>query len=158
MQFLTFHIGADHYGLATRHVRSVLPLMALKALPLAPAYVAGLMNFRGAAVPVIDLAMLAGGAPASRSFDTRIVLLDYVPADGVHRALGLVAERVAAVEEFADDSFADSGVANQAAGWLGQVSSSSGLLLQLVEPAYLLTPEACALLFGAAESGVAAPC
>ena len=59
MQFLLFSLGNDRYGLDTRRVVRVLPQLELKEIPQAPGWVAGLMNYRGQPVPVIDLAMLA---------------------------------------------------------------------------------------------------
>jgi chemotaxis-related protein WspB len=37
VKLLVFHIGADRYGLPLGVIRQVLPLMELKAVPLAPA-------------------------------------------------------------------------------------------------------------------------
>ena len=75
MKQLLFHIGADRYALRLRDVVRVLPLLELKRLPLAPDAVAGLMDFHGQSVPVIDLSLLAGAAPGRQHFDTRILLV-----------------------------------------------------------------------------------
>jgi chemotaxis-related protein WspB len=145
MKVLVFHIGRERYGLPLASVARVLPLAQLTALPLAPAYVAGLLDLHGAPVPVIDVSRLAGGAPAAICYDTRIVLVDYPLADGSVRQLGLKAERVTGVVDLAAASLADSGVA--AAPFLGQVAGAAGGMLQLVEPGALLTPEARSRLF-----------
>ncbi|MES2076449.1 MAG: chemotaxis protein CheW [Pseudomonadota bacterium] len=149
MKHLLFHIGADRYGLPLRQVVRVLPLLELKRLPLAPAHVAGLLDFHGRPVPVIDLCLLSGLAATRARFDSRVVLVDYVAPDGAVHLLGLLAERVLGVRELAAAELADSGVA--AAPFLGRVASEAGGMVQLVELARLLPAELRAILFAPAE-------
>lgn len=146
MQFLVFHLGKDRYGLSARHVTRVLPLMELKQIPGAPNYVAGLMNFRGDPVPVIDLCALACGTSCAQHFDTRILLVDYRVQDDTHM-LGLIAERVAGVKHIDPEVFLASGVQTPDAPFLGSVASDDGGILQLVNVEQLLTPDARAILF-----------
>ncbi|MBB3224190.1 chemotaxis protein CheW [Pseudoduganella umbonata] len=145
MKVLVFHIGADRYGLPLTAIRRVLPLMALKALPGAPAAVAGLMNLHGAGIPVIDISMLASNAGAARRMDTRIVLVDYTGPDGMAHALGLVAERVQGVQDVDDAALAPAGVL--AAPFLDRVAGDGKGIVQLVEPDRMLPDALRALLF-----------
>lgn len=149
MKVLVFHIGSDRYGLRLSAIARVLPVAGLKLLPLAPAFVAGLLDLHGEPVPVIDLSQLAGAPARQLWFDTRIILLDY-PVDGGSRALGLMAEHVAGIETVDTASLADSGVSG--APFLGRVASSQAGMLQLVEPEGLLTDEVRALLFQPQEA------
>ncbi|TFW34998.1 chemotaxis protein CheW [Massilia horti] len=149
MKVLVFHIGRERYGLPLAAIVRVLPVAQLKALPGAPDCVRGLLDLAGQPVPVIDLSRLAGLAPDAVCYDTRILLVDYRLDDGSTRLLGLKAEHVSGVAEVPVASLADSGVA--AAPFLGQVASSNGGMLQLVEPAALLTPDVRALLFSGEE-------
>lgn len=145
MKVLVFHIGAERYGLRLAAIARVLPAVALKQLPLTPAWVAGLLDLHGTPVPVIDLAQLAGLAPSALRFDTRIVVADYVAGDGSVRALGLLAERVQGVQQVEPAALADGGV--RGAPFLGQVATDGGAMLQLVEIEHLLTADVRALLF-----------
>ncbi len=150
MKALIFHIGPDRYGLPLRAVARVLPAASLKQIPLAPGYVAGLMDLHGAPVPVIDLSRLAGVVPRQVWFDTRIVLVDYRTDDGVLHPLGLLAEHVIGVETVDDAALADSGV--DGAPFLGQVAGGAAGMLQLVELDGLLAPDVRALLFARVET------
>jgi len=145
MKTLIFHIGADRYGLRLRDVVRVLPLLELKQLPQAPASVAGLMDFQGRSVPVIDLCRMSGVAPALDQYDTRIVLADYRAPDGESHLLALLAERVLGVQDVSDAALSDSGV--QAAPFLGQVASDRHGIVQLVELNQLLPESLRAILF-----------
>lgn len=145
MKVLLFHIGTDRYGLRLPAIRRVLPLMALKAMPLAPEAVAGLMNLHGAAVPVLDVARIAGTAAAVRQLDTRIVLVDYTGPDGVVHPLGLLAERVLGVQDVDDAALVPAGVL--AAPFLDRVAGDARGIVQLVEPDRMLPDALRALLF-----------
>jgi len=147
MKLLVFHIGADRYGLRLRDVVRVLPLLELKQLPLSPEPVAGLMDFHGQSVPVIDLCRAAGVAPGPDHFDTRIIVADYRAPDGDAHLLGLRAEGVAGVQEVSEAQLRDSGV--QAAPFLGQVAGGAPGMLQLVELEQLLPAPLRAALFPA---------
>lgn len=147
MQFLIFHLGSDRYGLSTRHLVRVLPLMDLKQLPQTPPCVAGLMNYHGAPVPVIDLGVLACEARCRAEFDTRILLTDFGADDGSRHLLGLMVERVSQIVDMDPSLFSAPGVASPAAPYLGKVLAADGAIVQLVELAQLLTPEVRALLF-----------
>jgi chemotaxis-related protein WspB len=142
MKVLAFSIGPDRYGLRLRSIACVLPVVALKQIPLAPAFVAGLMDLHGAPVPVIDLSRLAGFTPEQLWFDSRIVLVDYGP-----HQLGLLAEHVIGIETLDDAALNDSGI--DGAPFLGQVAAGAAGMLQLVEVDQLLTPDVRALLFPA---------
>ncbi|GJJ03542.1 chemotaxis protein CheW [Duganella rhizosphaerae] len=145
MKLLIFHIGADRYGLRLRDVVRVLPLLELKQLPLAPDAVAGLMDFHGQSVPVIDLCRASGMASGADHFDTRIIVVDYHAPEGTDHLLGLRAERVLGVQEVAEAQLANSGVL--AAPFLGQVASDATGMLQLVELEQLLPASLRAMLF-----------
>lgn len=145
MKQLVFHIGADRYGLRLGQVVRVLPLMELKQLPQAPPQVAGLMDFHGRPVPVIDLCRLSTSTPARRHYDSRIIVVDYHDGDGRPHLLGLLAERVQGVRQVDQAALAASGV--RAAPFLGAVASDPDGMLQLVELEQLLAPPLRALLF-----------
>jgi len=147
MKLLVFHIGADRYGLRLRDVVRVLPLLELKHVPMAPDSVAGLMDFHGRSVPVIDLCRAAGLPSGEDHFDTRIIVADYHSPEGTDHLLGLRAERVVGVQEVSDAQLTDSGV--RAAPFLGQVASDQQGMLQLVELEQLLPESLRALLFQA---------
>ncbi len=56
-------------------VAEVVPLVALRPAPGAGSCFAGIMDYRGCALPVIDLGLLLGKAPCARLYSTRILIL-----------------------------------------------------------------------------------
>ena len=147
MQFLIFHLGADRYGLHTQRVVRVVPVVELKTIPHAPEYVAGLFNFHGTPVPVLDLSRLATGVASKAWFSTRIVLVDYAHAGEDNHLLGLMLERVSGIERIAPDELVAPGIDTPQASYLGKVSARNGGIVQLVEVDRLLNDEVRALLF-----------
>jgi chemotaxis-related protein WspB len=147
--FLLFQMGADRYALDVRRVAEVVPLVALKQLPQAPNGVAGVFDYRGRPVPVIDLSQLATGRAASQRLGTRIVMVDY--AGGAH-LLGLIAEK--ATETFRRDpeSFAPAGVASAGAPYLGPVCMDARGMIQWIDIESLLPESVSRSLFAAVKS------
>lgn len=94
MLLLLFKIGEGHFALAASQAKRVVPLIVLSRIPDAPDFVAGLMNYRGTWIPICDLCLLATGKPSSFRISTRIILVDYIHADGRSDILGLMAEHV----------------------------------------------------------------
>src|SRR4249920_4479 len=99
MLFVLFQVGKDRYALAASEIIEVLPLVELRGVPCAPPPVAGLFNYHGTPVPVIDMTQCMANQSARRWLSTRIILVKYAAREDEIRTLGLMAER--AVEVFA---------------------------------------------------------
>ena len=147
MLFILFQLGQDRYALEAAQVVEVLPLLAVKQLPLAVAGVAGVINYRNAAVPVLDLIALTLGRPAAARLDTRIVLVHYADRDGEPRLLGLIAEKVNETLRCDPARFQPSGIDNPGAPYLGPVAADARGVLQLVDVAKLLPASVRDVLF-----------
>ena len=153
--FLLFSMGSDRYALDVHEVVEVLPLRRFKQIPAAPAWVAGLVVFRGTPVPVIDLTAQALGQPAVVRTSTRLVVVHYQPqGDQPARWLGLILERASDTLRSPAESFVDSGVSLPDARYLGPVLKSEQGLVQWVRVADLLDEPIRDLLYAAvAEDG-----
>jgi chemotaxis-related protein WspB len=55
---LLLHIGKDVYAVDCDRVVEVVPLVVLKEIPHAPPHVAGVFDYRGRIVPVVDLCVI----------------------------------------------------------------------------------------------------
>jgi len=149
--FVEFQIGDDGYLLDTAGVIRVLPLVGVKRIPHAPKGVAGVFNYHGLSVPVIDLSELATGEAAQRHFSTRLILVRYPSRACGEQLLGLIAEKVTQTVKHEATEFAAPGVASKAAPYLGSVCADGGHLFQRIEVDKLLTQEVSEVLFRPAE-------
>jgi len=59
-QYCVFRSGRERFCLPVLDVEEVLDWPLVTRLPLAPAYLVGIFNLRGAIVPLIDIAMTEG--------------------------------------------------------------------------------------------------
>ena len=147
MLFLVFELARDRYVLDASQVVEVLPLGAITKIPQAPPAVAGILNYRGAPVPVIDLSQLTLGRPAERRLSTRIVLAHYSDADGRPRLIGLVAERATRTVRREETDFVASGVTSEGTPYLGPVAADARGMMQRLDVRTLLPASVRDMLF-----------
>ena len=152
MLLLLFTLGNHRYGIEARQVIEVVPMAELKAIPRAPAYVAGILNFRGSPVPVLDLTQMNQSYPSRVCMSTRIILVSYPAGDGTSHILGLMAERVTETAKKNLDEFMPTGVDTPDAPYLGGVANDAHGLLQLMDINRLVPTEVRALLFSTASA------
>jgi chemotaxis-related protein WspB len=146
--FLVFRIGHERYALQAIEVAEVLPRLPLKPIAQAPHWVAGVLAYRGAVVPVIDLSALAFGTPAQARTSTRLVLVHYRPDPTAEaQLLGLILERATDTLRCDPTDFQPYGLDNPQARYLGPVREDAQGLLQWVRVAELLDDQVRALLY-----------
>lgn len=97
--FLTFALGTELYAMNIRCVREIIQVCPMTPVPLMPGFVRGVINLRGAVVPVIDPHARFGRPPATLGKKSCIVIFDGVQAEGEHVELGLLVDAVSAVVE-----------------------------------------------------------
>lgn len=147
MLFLQFQPGKDRYLIEAGRIDALLPMMEAKAIPGAPAAVAGVFDYRGAPVPLIDLSQLMLGRQAHPRRSTRILVVRYPLPDGRVPLLGLIAERALDTRQLDPASFVACGVSIDEAPYLGPVASDPDGLLQWLELDRLLPDAVRDLLF-----------
>jgi len=108
MLYVLLDAGTDTYAVASATVVEVVPCAALKSAPGAPPSVAGILNYRGGPVPVVDCGFLLAGRQAPVRFSTRIILQRLV-IGGRGRVLGLMGENVTRVHSFEESDFVEPG-------------------------------------------------
>ena len=146
MLFLVFQLGRDRYALEASRVVEILPWLRLKHVPGAPRGVAGLCNYRGRPVPVIDLPDLALGRACEPRYSTRLILIKATDTAGEPRILGLLAERATTTMRREPSAFAPSGVVAKGAPYLGPVVHDEHGTVQWINPEQLLTADLQAAL------------
>lgn len=94
MLMLLFYIGNNSYAIESSRVVQVIPGVPLRKIHHVPDYVSGLLNYRGAIAPVIDLCYLIQGTPSRSQLSTRIIMVSSSSPSKTPQYLGLMAERV----------------------------------------------------------------
>ncbi|MCK8601653.1 chemotaxis protein CheW [Desulfoferrobacter suflitae] len=151
MLLLIFFVGKERYGIDSRKVVEVVPVVNCKPVPHAPSHVAGLLSYRGDIVPVVDLSALIGGAPARHLLSTRVILVKYVGADANEHILGLLAERVTETLKCREEDFKSPGFVASAGRYLGDLYIDGEGMIQRIVVEAVLPEELRRSLFAEAE-------
>jgi len=97
-KYLTFALGREHFALNILCVREILEYEAPTDVPMMPNFVRGIVNLRGAVIPVIDLAVRFGRAASAPTKKTCIVIIE-TQANGEPQVFGTVVDSVSEVLE-----------------------------------------------------------
>lgn len=102
-QYLSFQLAGEEFAFGILRVKEILEYDTLTRVPNAPPAVRGVINLRGAVVPVVDLAMLFG-LPATTVTKRSCVIIVEVRVDDQELVMGILADAVNQVIELAPDA------------------------------------------------------
>lgn len=98
-QYLTFMLDGEEYGVEILQVQEIKGWDVATPVPNTPDYVLGVINLRGAVVPVIDLRRHFNLEPIT--FDpTTVIIVVKVAGEGSDRTVGIVVDAVSEVYRF----------------------------------------------------------
>lgn len=95
-QFLTFMLGSEVFALGILAVKEIIEYDSVTVVPMMPDCIRGVINLRGAVVPVMDLAVRFGRSPAPVTKRTCIVIVETRLEEEQH-VIGIVVDAVNAV-------------------------------------------------------------
>jgi purine-binding chemotaxis protein CheW len=100
-RYLTFTLHGEAYALDIFHVIEIIEYRALTAVPMAPAFVRGVINLRGRAVPVVDLGVRFGQGATAVARRTSIIIVHSGDPGGVDgQDIGILVDMVNKVVGF----------------------------------------------------------
>lgn len=76
-ELITFGIASQRFGIDIMTVREIRAWSPVTRLPRVPDYVAGVVNLRGAVLPVIDLAARLGWEPTEATPRNPIIVIEH---------------------------------------------------------------------------------
>lgn len=97
-QYLTFTLGDEMFAISILAIREIIEYGSLTEVPMTPPFIRGVINLRGAVVPVIDLAVRFGRKPREISRRTCIVIIEVETEKG-YQEMGIVVDAVSEVLE-----------------------------------------------------------
>ena len=151
-EMLVFRLGNEEYGVDILKVQEIRGYEKVTPIPRSPEYLKGVVNLRGAIVPIIDLRVKFGMAnPAYDSFTVVIVLRI------AGRIIGAVVDGVSDVIRLAPNDIRDAPSlgAMVDSSYLAGVATQGGRMILIVDIEKLLSAGELALLGEAA--GTPAP-
>lgn len=134
-QFISFSIGEDQYGVDIMAVREIKGWTDVTHLPNQPEYMRGVLNLRGAIVPIVDLRCRFGQGRTETS-PLHVVIIVQIAS----RLVGLLADRVLDIVTHEPSQIqpiprvAQSALLNLLSG----IATSEGKMMALIDLASLL--------------------
>ncbi len=99
-QYLTFMLGGEMFSISILCIKEIIWYANLTEVPMMPACIRGVINLRGAVVPVLDLSNRFG-KPSTPVIKSSCIVIVEVPTqnEGEHQNMGIVVDSVQAVLE-----------------------------------------------------------
>jgi len=98
-QYLTFTLADEMFAIGILAIREIIEYGHPTEVPMTPPFIRGVINLRGAVVPVVDLAVRFGRPASEVTRRTCIVIIDIAQADGTANQMGIVVDAVSEVLE-----------------------------------------------------------
>lgn len=92
-QLLTFMSGNECFALEISSIREIIEFSEATPVPLMPAFIRGVINLRGAVVPVIDLKTRLFGESGTSNKRTCVVVVE-LQYEGALQVLGVLVDAV----------------------------------------------------------------
>jgi purine-binding chemotaxis protein CheW len=99
-QYLTFMLAGEVFAIGILAIKEIIEYQNLTEVPMMPACVRGVINLRGAVVPVMDL-LARFGRPSSPVTKRSCIVIVEVMVDGEAQVIGVVVDAVNEVLEIA---------------------------------------------------------
>ena len=92
-QYLTFMLASEVFAIGILAIKEIIEYRGLTEVPMMPACVRGVINLRGAVVPVMDLLSRFGRPPSPITKRTCIVIVEIAASDE-RQVIGVVVDAV----------------------------------------------------------------
>jgi purine-binding chemotaxis protein CheW len=141
-QVLTFSLGREVYGVDILRVKEIRGWSPVTRIPQSPPAVLGVLNLRGAVVPIIDMRVRFALPAAEFTPITVIIVLSLHTESGV-RECGIVVDSVKDVVDIAPDAVRPAPAinGNQASEFIDGVTTVDDLMLILLNADELIGRE-----------------
>ena len=97
-QYLTFMIGGEMFAISILGIKEIIEYGHLTTVPMMPDFIRGVINLRGAVVPVVDLSARFGRAASEVTRRSCIVIIEIESAEE-KQDVGVVVDSVSEVLE-----------------------------------------------------------
>jgi purine-binding chemotaxis protein CheW len=100
-QYLTFMLAGEMFAIGILAIKEIIEYGSLTSVPMMPASVRGVINLRGAVVPVMDLLARFGKPPSAITKRSCIVIVEVAAGGEESHVIGLAVDAVNEVLDIA---------------------------------------------------------
>jgi purine-binding chemotaxis protein CheW len=101
-QYLTFLLGSEMFAIDILGIKEIIEYGSLTSVPMMPEFIRGVINLRGAVVPVVDLSARFGRMASEVTRRSCIVIIE-ADNEGEKQDIGVVVDSVSEVLEIPAD-------------------------------------------------------
>lgn len=153
-QYLTFTLGTEVFAIGILAIKEIIEYSSLTTVPMMPEYVRGVINLRGAVVPVLDLSVRFGKPASPVTKRTCIVIIEISTA-GQRQDVGVVVDAVDSVLDIPPEQIEPPPAfgARISTDFIQGMGKVNGRFVILLDVNCVLAPEEAALLQTDANPG-----
>ena len=140
-QYLTFMLGGEVFAIGILFIMEIIEYASLTEVPMMPASVRGVINLRGAVVPVTDLLVRFGKQASAVTKRTCIVIIE-ITTDECCQDVGVVVDSVDSVLDIATDQIEPPPAfgARIATDFIQGMGRINGKLVILLDVSHVMVP------------------
>jgi purine-binding chemotaxis protein CheW len=156
-QYLTFTLGGEIFAIGIKGVKEIIEYGNVTVVPMMPDFIRGVINLRGAVVPVVDLSARFGNNAATTTKRTCIVILE-AEAGGEKQDIGMMVDAVSAVLEIpaADIEPPPAFGARIRTDFMSGMGKVNGKFVIILNVEHVLSIEEMAVVAGAGQASMGA--
>jgi len=156
LQYLTFLLGGETFAIGILHIKEIIEYGSVTTVPMMPEFVRGVINLRGAVVPVIDLAMRFSRTASPISRRSCIVIIEVMSEDEKHN-IGVTVDAVNEVLEIPSSEIEPSPAfgARIRSDFIGGMGKVNGKFVIILDADKVLSVDEMASLTGTGEAAAA---
>lgn len=141
LQYLTFELNDEHYGVDILRVQEIKGWDHVTPIPNTPTHLCGVLNLRGAIVPIVDLRLLFDMPFVPYSKTTVVVVLKV--HDVTQRIVGIVVDAVSDAQMIDPDFIKDAPDFGEvvATDFINGITKVNDFMLMLLDVDKLLSNE-----------------
>ncbi|MDX8400237.1 MAG: chemotaxis protein CheW [Gallionellaceae bacterium] len=98
-QYLTFLLSSEMFAIGILNIKEIIEYGSLTEVPMMPEFIRGVINLRGAVVPVVDLSTRFGRNKTEVSRRTCIVIIEVQADEEAKHDIGVMVDSVSEVLE-----------------------------------------------------------
>lgn len=154
-QYLTFLLGGEMYAIGILRIKEIIEYGHLTTVPMMPTFIRGVINLRGAVVPVVDLSARFGRQASQVTRRSCIVIIEASTGEET-QDVGVVVDSVSEVLEIPATEIepAPSFGARIRADFIQGMGKIDGKFVILLDVDKVLSVDEMAMLSAAADAGV----
>ncbi len=160
-QYLVFSLCGETFAIGICSIKEIIEYGQLTEVPMMPELVRGVINLRGAVVPVVDLAVRFGRKPTEVARRTCIVIVETEAQPGEVQVIGVIVDAVNVVLDIPAQEIepAPSFGARIRSDFIEGMGKVAGKFVILLSLRHALSVDELSDIVGAAEAaqGAAAP-